>query len=79
MAASGATNVPEGMAWRWRTLSSGAPFTEGRPETEKGNDKVLIVLTDGSEHLLYANVGHGTDLFRRRPAIGVPQLSRLIE
>lgn len=44
----GATNVPEGMAWGWRTLSSGAPFTEGRPDTEKGNDKVLIVLTDGA-------------------------------
>jgi len=48
MAASGATNVPEGMAWGWRTLSSTAPFIEGRPETEKGNDKVLIVLTDGA-------------------------------
>ncbi|QPC93753.1 pilus assembly protein [Mesorhizobium sp. INR15] len=48
MAASGATNVPEGMAWGWRTLSSTAPFTDGRPETEKGNDKVLIVLTDGA-------------------------------
>jgi len=44
----GATNVPEGMAWGWRTLSSGPPFTEGRAETEKGNDKVLIVLTDGA-------------------------------
>lgn len=48
MAADGATNVPEGMAWGWRTLSSTAPFTEGRPETEKGNDKILIVLTDGA-------------------------------
>ncbi|MBN9218401.1 MAG: TadE/TadG family protein [Mesorhizobium sp.] len=48
MNASGATNVPEGMAWGWRTLSSGAPFTDGRPETERGNDKVLIVLTDGA-------------------------------
>ncbi|TPL40091.1 pilus assembly protein [Mesorhizobium sp. B2-4-6] len=44
----GATNVPEGMAWGWRTLSSTPPFTEGRAETEKGNDKVLIVLTDGA-------------------------------
>ncbi|TIO74833.1 MAG: hypothetical protein E5X74_26130 [Mesorhizobium sp.] len=44
----GATNVPEGMAWGWRTLSSTAPFTEGRSETERGNDKVLIVLTDGA-------------------------------
>ena len=48
MSPNGATNVPEGMAWGWRVLSSGAPFTEGRPETEKGNDKVVIVLTDGA-------------------------------
>lgn len=47
MAPTGMTNVPDGMAWGWRTVSSGEPFTEGRPETEKGNDKVLIVLTDG--------------------------------
>lgn len=48
MTADGATNVPEGMAWGWRTLSSTAPFTEGRSEVERGNDKVLIVLTDGA-------------------------------
>ncbi len=47
MAPNGGTNVPEGMAWGWRTVSSGAPFTEGRPDAEKGNDKVVIVLTDG--------------------------------
>ncbi|PRD41888.1 hypothetical protein C5748_19310 [Phyllobacterium phragmitis] len=48
MAPLGATNVPEGMAWGWRTISSGEPFTEGRAETERGNDKVVIVLTDGA-------------------------------
>jgi hypothetical protein len=48
MAPTGNTNVPEGMAWGWRTVSSNEPFTEGRPNTEKGNDKVVIVLTDGA-------------------------------
>jgi Flp pilus assembly protein TadG len=48
MKAEGATNVPEGMAWGWRVVSSGVPFTEGRPDYEKGNDKVVIVLTDGA-------------------------------
>jgi Flp pilus assembly protein TadG len=48
MKADGNTNVPEGMAWGWRVLSSKAPFVGGRPETERGNDKVLIVLTDGA-------------------------------
>lgn len=44
----GATNVPEGIAWGWKTLSHAVPFSEGRPESEKGNDKVVIVLTDGA-------------------------------
>lgn len=48
MAPTGNTNVPEGTAWGWRVVSSGAPFTEGRLDTEKGNDKVIIVLTDGA-------------------------------
>ncbi|AZO24327.1 TadE/TadG family protein [Mesorhizobium sp. M1E.F.Ca.ET.045.02.1.1] len=47
MVPNGNTNVPEGMAWGWRTVSSAEPFTEGRLETERGNDKVVIVLTDG--------------------------------
>lgn len=48
MAPLGGTNVPEGVAWGWRSISGGAPFTEGRPDSEKGNDKVMIVLTDGA-------------------------------
>ena len=48
MSPLGATNVPEGMAWGWRVVSGGAPFTEGRPDSENGNDKVVIVLTDGA-------------------------------
>ena len=47
MAANGGTNVPEGLAWGWRVVSGAAPFAEGRPDGEKGNDKVVIVLTDG--------------------------------
>lgn len=47
MSPTGMTNVPDGMAWGWRTVSSTEPYTEGRAESEKGNDKVLIVLTDG--------------------------------
>ena len=47
MSAGGATNVPEGLAWGWRTVSGGEPFSEGRPDAERGNDKAVIVLTDG--------------------------------
>lgn len=62
MASSGATNVPEGLAWGWRVLSSGAPFTGGRPETEKGNDKVAIVLTDGANTYYPLSFFNVTDL-----------------
>ncbi|TIS59287.1 pilus assembly protein [Mesorhizobium sp.] len=61
MAPNGNTNVPEGLAWGWRTVSSNEPFTEGRPNSERGNDKVVIVLTDGANTYsavsdsLYAN------------------------
>lgn len=48
MAPTGNMNVPEGLAWGWRTVSSNEPFTEGRPNNEKSNDKVVIVLTDGA-------------------------------
>ncbi|MHC5232626.1 TadE/TadG family type IV pilus assembly protein [Brucella sp. LJL56] len=48
MKSDGGTNVPEGLAWGWRTIAHAAPFTEGRPENERGNDKVVIVLTDGA-------------------------------
>ncbi len=48
MEPNGATNVPQGMGWGWRVVSSAEPFTEGRPETERGNEKVIIVLTDGA-------------------------------
>lgn len=48
MAPNGGTNVPEGMAWGWRTVSGGEPFAQGRPDSERGNDKIVIVLTDGA-------------------------------
>lgn len=48
MSPTGYTDVPQGFVWGWRAISSAAPFTEGRPETENGNDKVIIVLTDGA-------------------------------
>lgn len=44
----GATNVTEGVAWGMRTLSSQAPFTEGKPEINRANEKFMIVLTDGA-------------------------------
>ncbi len=55
MSPNGGTNVPEGIAWGWRTVSGGAPFSEGRGDAENGNDKVVIVLTDGENTYYTAN------------------------
>jgi Flp pilus assembly protein TadG len=59
MQPSGNTNVPEGLAWGWRTISSKAPFTEGVPETRKDIDKVVIVLTDGAN--TYGDLSSGNN------------------
>lgn len=47
MVANGSTNVTEGLAWGWRTISKNAPFTNGTDMTNKAVDKVIIVFTDG--------------------------------
>ena len=63
MEPTGNTNVPEGTAWGWRVVSSNEPFTEGRDNTEKGNDKVVIVLTDGAN--TYGDQGGNDDAKNR--------------
>ncbi len=66
MRADGATNVPEGLAWGWRVVSGSAPFTQGRPDNERGNDKVVIVLTDGANTYYTPQSLGGTDLANNR-------------
>ena len=51
LAAKGNTNILEGAVWGWRTLSSSAPFSEGRPENQIGVEKILVLLTDGTNTL----------------------------
>lgn len=48
MTASGNTNVMEGVAWGMRVLSPGAPFTEGVDPKKENTQKIMIVLTDGT-------------------------------
>ncbi|WP_416354978.1 pilus assembly protein TadG-related protein [Aureimonas phyllosphaerae] len=47
MIANGGTNIGEGLAWGWRTLTSGQPFAEGRARNTKENLKVIVLMTDG--------------------------------
>lgn len=54
MEAQGATSIMEGAMWGWRTISPGAPFTEGRPYNTENNQKVLVLMTDG-QNTYYPN------------------------
>ncbi len=66
MRANGGTDVMEGLGWGWRTVASGAPFAGGRPESERGNDKVVIVLTDGESTYYTPSSLGSNDLAQRR-------------
>lgn len=55
MRASGMTNISEGVAWGWRTLSPGEPFTQGRSFDDRDNKKIIILMTDGENTYSYAN------------------------
>lgn len=47
MQPNGYTNITGGLMWAWRVLSHGAPFTEGRDESETDNQKIIVLMTDG--------------------------------
>jgi len=47
MTAGGYTNIGEGFMWGWRLLSPAEPFIEGKPYAEAGNQKIIILMTDG--------------------------------
>ncbi len=47
MVAAGNTNLVEGFAWGWRTISPNNPFADGRPYSDVDTRKIIILLTDG--------------------------------
>ncbi|MGB8816312.1 MAG: pilus assembly protein [Rhizobiaceae bacterium] len=60
LAAQGSTNIIEGAAWGWRTLSPQLPFSEGKPYNNTGTRKILVLLTDGSNNLGLINNALGS-------------------
>jgi Flp pilus assembly protein TadG len=51
LAASGTTNIMEGVAWGTRVLTPGEPFAEGGRTGDLGLEKIMVVLTDGANVL----------------------------
>lgn len=47
MNAVGSTVIPAGLAWGWRLVSPGEPFTEGAPYDDEDTVKAIVLLTDG--------------------------------
>jgi Flp pilus assembly protein TadG len=71
MQPAGYTMIPEGLAWGWRTISPGAPFTlvEGSPGISSDTiapynharwRKVMVLMTDGDN-----DVNPGTNILNR--------------
>ncbi len=55
----GGTFSNTGMAWGWRTLSPGAPFTEGVDYDDIYYNKAVVLMTDGENQFYNWNEGSG--------------------
>lgn len=62
MQASGNTNIKEGVAWGWRVLSPGLPFTEGRDAGASNNRKIIVLMTDG-ENMYNSSSNHNKSVY----------------
>lgn len=62
MVAAHLTHIPIGLAWGWRTLSPGAPYTEGSLYSDEDTIKALVLMTDG-ENTISGNSTHNLSTF----------------
>ena len=74
MVASGNTVIPAGLAWGWRLISPGEPFTEGAPYSDDDSIKAMILLTDGENAV---SGGMGTHNRSQYSAYGFAQSGHL--
>lgn len=61
LAARGTTNITEGVAWGTRVLTPGEPFPQAQDRKKVGVQKIMIVLTDGSNVLGVSNTALRSD------------------
>jgi hypothetical protein len=78
MTAEGNTNIAEGLAWGWRLLSDGEPFTDAAPYTNQSMIKAIILLTDGENQVsgtnTFSSYGFGSAV---NPQLGIPFLGNV--
>ena len=73
MTAHGTTVIPIGLAWGWRTISPGEPFSSGKAYSDQANTKAVILLTDG-ENDIAAIANHNKSAYSGYGYIGVGRL-----
>jgi Mg-chelatase subunit ChlD len=63
MQAGGYTHIPQGLAWGWRVLSPGEPFTQGVEYDDETTQKALVLLSDGKNTFpdIYTSYGYQAD------------------
>jgi len=74
MVASGNTVIPAGLAWGWRLISPGIPFTGGVAYDDEDTIKAMILLTDGENDI---GGGIGTHNRSQYSAYGFAQSGHL--
>jgi len=55
------TNIAEGLAWGWRVLSPGSPFTQGQSFSDPDVQKAVILLTDGNNEIVRQRTDNKSD------------------
>ena len=56
--ANGGTVGSEGLAWGWRLISPGEPFTQGAPYNDPEVKKAIVFLTDGENQIVNQTSTH---------------------
>ena len=57
---AGNTNIPQGLAWAWRVLMPGVPYTQADSVVTGGHKRAIVLLSDG------ANTVTSQDAYRGR-------------
>jgi Flp pilus assembly protein TadG len=70
----GNTVIPEGLAWGWRVISPGVPFTQGAAYDDPETVKAIILLTDGRNDVSGGGNGDYKSVFT---AFGYPENGHL--
>jgi Flp pilus assembly protein TadG len=55
---NGATYIPSGILWGWRTLDETMPFPSGAVSANVEREKIMIVMTDGANEAVKQGVEH---------------------